>query len=411
MKFTNKSNQLIRFISETNFIPSIKHNKTTSNILLQLYDDILKAYKYLLERKKTEPTYSLNVKQMKDPSEISKPKKMKYAWVPPEVINHIDSHCSIELSYTFSLFDRKIKVFFMEESSSVNKNGSHQKYIDLIMMWLFILHLHSPKQCAKTLVIYFYFTSLEKRLPNSKTETLNENHVNTAFTFSCHSDGEIVLFRKEEWFKVFIHESFHTFGLDFSDMDNTQCSQRIRKVFKVISDVNAYEAYTEFWAETWNACFCSFLHMNDPGKKKEFLFLAENYINLERKYSYFQLVKTLSFMGLTYKSLYSNDKDHSSLREKLYKEKTNVLAYYVLKTVLMSNYEAFLEWCLTNNTSLFLFKKTQKQLMDFCTFVENHYKNIRMNRDMDNVEHFFHENKQNQSFLFKNLRMSVCEME
>jgi hypothetical protein len=183
-------------------------------------------------------------------------------------------------------------------------------------------------------------------------------------------------------------------------------------MFKVISDVNAFEAYTEFWAETWNACFCSFLHMNDPEKKKEFLFLAENYINLERKYSYFQLVKTLAFMGLTYKSLYSNDKVHSSLREKLYKEKTNVLAYYVIKTVLMSNYEAFLEWCFTNNnTSLFLFKKTQKQLMDFCVFIENHYKNIRMNRDIDNIEHFFHENKQNQSFLFKNLRMSVCEME
>ena len=182
-------------------------------------------------------------------------------------------------------------------------------------------------------------------------------------------------------------------------------------MFKVISDVNAYEAYTEFWAETWNACFCSFLHMNDPEKKKEFLFLAENYINLERKYSYFQLVKTLSFMGLTYKSLYSNDKIHSSLREKLYKEKTNVLAYYVIKTVLMSNYEQFLEWCFTNNNSLFLFKKTQKKLMDFCVFIENHYKNIRMNRDIDNVEHFFHENKQNQSFLFKNLRMSVCEME
>ena len=409
MKFTNKSKQLITFISKTEFISNIKHNGTTSNILLQLYDDILKANQYLLERKKTEPTYQLIEKQLKDPSEISKPKKMKYIWVPPEVIQHIESHCSIELSYSFSLFDRKIKLFFIEESTI--KHGSHQKYIDLIIMWLFILHLHSSKQCAKTLVIYFYFTSLEKKLPYSNKETLNENHVNTAFTFSCHTDGEIVLFRKEEWFKVFIHESFHTFGLDFSNMDNEQCSRYIKKMFKVISDVNAFEAYTEFWAETWNACFCSFLHMNDPRKKKEFLFLAENYINLERKYSYFQLVKTLSFMGLTYKSLYSNDKDQSSLREKLYKEKTSVLAYYVIKTVLMSNYEVFLEWCLMNNTSLFLFKKTQKQLMEFCIFVKNHYKNIRMTKDINNVEYYFHENKQNQTFLFKNLRMSVCEMD
>ena len=409
MKFTNKSKQLMNFISNTDFISNIKHTKNTSNILLQLHHNILEAHQSLMERKRLEPTYQLTVKQINHPWEMTKPKKMKYAWMPPQIIQHIESQCSIELSYTFSLFGRKITLIFIEESA--NKVRSYQKCIDLIIMWFFILHMYSPKQCANTLTIYFYFTSLEKKLPYSSSETLNENHINTGLTVSCHFNTEIVLFRKEEWFKVLIHETFHTFGLDFSDMDNTQCSQRIRKTFKVTSDVNAFEAYTEFWAETWNACFCSFLYMKEKSNRKEFLFLAENYINIERKYSYFQLVKTLAFMGLTYKSLYLEDKVHSSLREKLYKEKTNVLAYYVMKTVLMSNYEDFLTWCYTHNVSLVLFKKTQKNIMEFCTFLENHYKNARMNRDIDKVEQFFHENKQNQTFLFKNLRMSVCEMD
>jgi len=409
MKFTNKSKQLINFISKTDFISNIKHTKNTSKILLQLYNNVIEAHQFLMDRKRLEPIYQLSVKQINHPWEMTKPKKMKYAWMPLQVVQHIESQCSVELSYTFSLFDRKITLIFMEESA--NKVKSYQKCIDLIIMWLFILHMYSPRQCANTLTIYFYFTSLEKKLPHSSSETLNENHINTAFTFSCHADGEIVLFRKEEWFKVLIHETFHTFGLDFSDMDNTHCTQRIRKMFKVISDVNAFEAYTEFWAETWNACFCSYLHMKEKSNRKEFLFWAESYINIERKYSYFQLVKTLAFMGLTYKSLYLEDKVHSSLREKLYKEKTNVLAYYVMKTVLMSNYEDFLTWCFIHNISLVLFKKTQKHIMEFCTFLENHYKNARMNRDIDNAEQFFHENKQNQTFLFKNLRMSVCEMD
>jgi hypothetical protein len=41
---------------------------------------------------------------------------------------------------------------------------------------------------------------------------------------------------------------------------------------------------------------------------KEFLVLSEHYINLERKYSYFQLVKALNFMGITYKHLFMEDK-------------------------------------------------------------------------------------------------------
>ena len=33
-----------------------------------------------------------------------------------------------------------------------------------------------------------------------------------------NSLSEIVIFRREEWFKVLIHETFHNYGLDFSDL-------------------------------------------------------------------------------------------------------------------------------------------------------------------------------------------------
>lgn len=409
MKFTTKSKQLIDFIKETNFVSNIKHNKTTSNIFLHLYQKIFEAYQFLLKRKQQEPTYHLTTIKINNASQIIKPRKMNYSWIPIEIIKHIETHISIELSYSFSLFERKIKLYFMDEfPRNINQ---YQKIIDLIIMWLYIVHSVSTNPCANTLVIYCYFTSLEKTLPYSNSEILNQNHVNTAFTVACQSDTEIVLFRKEEWFKVLIHESFHTFGLDFSDMNNDKCKNRILKTFKVISDVNLFEAYTEFWAETLNACFCSFIHLKEKENTKEFLFLLENYINIERKYSYFQLVKTLDFMGLTYKNLYSEDKNHQFMRDKLYKEKTNVLSYYVIKSVLMSNYENFLIWCMTNNISLLMFKKTHKNLMEFCSFIENHYKNHRMITDIQRTEHFFHENKQNKTFLFKNMRMSICELD
>ena len=37
-------------------------------------------------------------------------------------------------------------------------------------MWLYILNEYSSKECASNLIVYFYFTSLEKRLPNSNID-------------------------------------------------------------------------------------------------------------------------------------------------------------------------------------------------------------------------------------------------
>jgi len=130
-------------------------------------------------------------------------------------------------------------------------------------MWLYIINQYASKQCANSLVIYLYFTSLEKRIPNSNISILDEINVNTAFTSTCPKDSEIVVFRKEEWFKVFIHETFHNFALDFSDMNNNDAHKCILDIFKVNSNVNLYEAYTEFWAEIMNALFCSFFFIKE----------------------------------------------------------------------------------------------------------------------------------------------------
>ena len=39
--------------------------------------------------------------------------------------------------------------------------------------------------------------------------------------------SEIIIFRNEEWFKVFVHETFHLFGVDFSNMSNLKKSKDI----------------------------------------------------------------------------------------------------------------------------------------------------------------------------------------
>jgi hypothetical protein len=211
---------------------------------------------------------------------------------------------------------------------------------------------------------------------------------------------------------VFIHETFHNFALDFSDMNNDECTKQILSIFPVKSEVNLYESYTEFWAEIINTLFCSFLSLKNKNNIDEFLESSEYFINLERAHSFFQLVKTLDFMGLEYTDLYSNSTHGNISRNTFYKEKTNVLSYYVIKTILINNYQQFLLWCKTNNFSLLQFKKTLTNQREFCNFIQKTYKNKSM---LENVKSsnicltHIKKNKKNE-YLLNNMKMSICEL-
>ena len=427
MKLTNKSKQFLSFFTNNKYIHHIKHTNATNSILLKLYYDILNAYKFLQSIKKNN-TYDYEITKIQNSLDITKPKNFNYNSFPQVIRDHIDELSLSEIAYNFSLFNRKIKVVFVVEDPNIElKINTYNKYVDSIIMWLYILNLYSSKQCANSLVIYFYFTSLEKKLPVSNIYILDEKHINTAFTTTCPKDSEIVIFRHEEWFKVFIHETFHNFGLDFSDMNNDNCHNYLLKIFKVNSLVNSYEAYTEFWAEIINALFCSFYSLKNANKEndtianqREFLSNAEFFINFERCYSFFQLIKILDFMGLSYKDLYLNKLENQLLRETLYKENTNVLAYYVIKTVMMNNYPSFLTWCDKNNLSLIAFKKTIANQQKFCEFIEKNYKSASMLENIDNSELFLEQLKKKKNnavinskmkhFLLTNLRMTICEL-
>ena len=416
MNITKKSTQLISFLQNNTYI---KHNKPTvktKTILLELYSDILEAYNYLLSlKKKNKPWYSIKTKHIQSSFQISKPTSFSFNSFPKPVQSHINELAMVEISYTFSLFDRNIKVIFtLEETDAQLKIDVYNTYIEIIFIWLYVLNQYASKQCSKTLTIFLYSTSLEKHLPPSNLYILDENNANTAFTRTCPKNSEIVIYRKEEWFKVLIHETFHNFGLDFSDMDTKDCTNHILQLFPVKSEVNLYESYTEFWAEIMNACFCSFFLLKNKTNKNEFLSTCEIIIHFERLYSFFQLVKTLRFMSLTYNNLFENTVESHILRETMYKEKTNILSYYIIKTILLNNYNGFLNWCKIHNISLLQFNKTIKNLKDYCLFIEKNYKQLDMLKNVAKTEKFFNEMKSKeinkQSFLFTNMRMTVLEM-
>jgi hypothetical protein len=416
MKLSKKSKELMLFFTEYKHLNKVKQTKHTDDIIMELYKDIYEGYKYLNSLKQKGSYYNVKTKQILSSNQITKPKNFNFKSFPEDVRKHIDEFTFYEITYTFSLYGRHIKVNFMLEDDNTDlKIETFNKYIDSIIIWLYILNQHSSKQCVSALEVYFYFTSLEKKIPNSNIHILDEINVNTAFTTTCPKDSEIVVFRREEWFKVFIHETFHNFGLDFSDMNNSECNKCILNIFNVKSDVNLYESYTEFWAEIINALFCSFLSLKNKNNIEEFLSYSEFFINFERTYSFFQLVKTLNFMGLNYKDLYSKTEHSKIIRNNLYKEKTNVLSYYIIKTILINNYQGFLAWCKHNNFSLLQFKKTISNQNEYCKFIEKNYKTTSMLNGVKEAKNFVSNidkkgKIKNFNYIVSNLRMSICEL-
>ena len=417
MKISKKSKQLMAFFTKNKYIAPISQTKTTDKIITELYYDILDAYNYLLTLKKTNVNiYNINTKRIFNFAQITRPKNFNANSFPLAVRNHIDESMMSEISYHFSLFEREIKIHFLVEEENIDLQiNKYNKYVDHIIMWLYILNQYASKQCSRSLTLYFYFTSLEKHLPSSNVSILDEINVNTAFTTTCPKDSEIIVFRKEEWFKVLIHETFHNFGLDFSDMNNNEMKKCILSIFNVKSEVNLYESYTEFWAEIINALFCSFISCHNKLNIEEFLSNADYFINFERIFSFFQLVKTLNFMGLQYRDLYSLSEFSKILRNHLYKEKTNVLSYYVIKCILINSYPSFLLWCKSNNLSILQFKKTPMSQNEFCKFIQKNYKTSVMLNGIDNTQLFFNtiskkKNNKNLQYLLSNLRMSICEL-
>jgi len=406
MKLTNESKTLINFIMKNNIQNGI-NKSTNKKCLQQLYELFADAFEYIGALKKS-PFFTVEEVKVNNFKQIPKPMTFPASSFHPEIKQYIDSNIVSYYKYTLvPLFNRNIVIYFIVSKNERISKQMLNNYIEYLLVWLYILNEISLSTCSESLTIYFYITSLKKQLPNGHKTILDEKHVNTAFTRTCAKNAEIVIFRKEEWFKVFIHETMHSFGLDFSGLNVTQCNKIMLSTFHVKSDVNLYESYTEFWARIINICFCSFL-IND-NKNISFNIFYKNFnelLGIEVAYSCYQMVKVLNYIGINYVSLIED-----KLTKNKYNEKTSVLSYYIITFILMFNANSFLTWCNTNNTDLILFTQTQENIMKFCQFIKTHYKKTDLLYYIFNMEELFGKlNDGNSTFLQKNLRMTSCEL-
>jgi hypothetical protein len=202
-----------------------------------------------------------------------------------------------------------------------------------ILTWLKIIKQLCPHSCNnRNLKVCIYMTKLKKILPINKNIPFDEIHINTGYTMTCplaEKDNEIVIYRKEEWFKVFIHETIHNMSLDFSDMSTQELEpihSKILRIFKINSKVNLYEAYTECWARIIHSLFQA------QGSLSQLNFI----LNKEQTFMNNQCSKILYFYGVKYSDLLLGNANA------VYKENTNVFSYYFLTYIFFINRDDFI---------------------------------------------------------------------
>lgn len=287
-------------------------------------------------------------------------------YIPFEIREIIDNSKKIKTEFTFSIHGRNfsLSMYHFQTTSDLLLN----KHITRIFIWLYVAIYFAPSKCSQTMRINIYFTNKTKILPESNSP-LKQNHANTAFTTACDINTEINIFREEEWFKVFVHETFHCLGLDFSEMNKTRSNALIFKLFPVKSDVRLFETYCETWAETINVMFISFFSTRNNNIEK-MLQKTETMLYYERLFTLIQCTKVLRHFGLTYEGIHAKSKQNEN-----YKEETQILSYYILKSIYMFYHNDFIEWCLLNNGSTLNFKKTGENIEKYAGFIKDHYRN------------------------------------
>jgi len=402
-------------------IPGLRYDYLTDNtsddIIAYFYSLLTEADEYV-DKKTTGKCFQYNLTKIHMISQIPRPTTMDSHFFPKKIRTYIDDNAAYNIQFTCTIKGRLINIYFvLTNEIKPGEYDTLEKYVHMMYMWFYILNDCSSRKCSKTVSIFIYFTPFEKQLPDNQLHIVGTEHANSAYTTGCKEHTEIVLYRKEEWFKVFIHETFHNFGLDFSNMSMDGVNKKLKDIFNVNIEFNLYESYCESWGRLINTLMYSYQSIRQKikpyshGKMSKMLTTFKNNfkkdIQRECEHSLIQAIKILHFLDLKYNYIVDKNDQHISICNYLYKENTSVFSYYIITSLLMNNYSRFMDWCSKNNNLLLQFKKTPGNLDSYMSFIDNCCKNTKILRNISTIEKCF---SNDDYILLRTLRMSINDV-
>jgi hypothetical protein len=368
-KYANSLLKLVARCGVTDDSMTLSMRDTLYQIYTQIYFELKDSNKLLLQE--VLPKINVYKKSIRERKSIPKPEGFDSAYFIPEyirkqIVKEAAYFYTCKTSLDYGDFKRDIRINIIRPKNADNFLKV-EWVIYKMLQWLFVLGQNANPRCGKELTVYFYDTEHFKLFPVSNKSELGVENVNSAYADVCSSEDTIVIFRREEWLKVFIHECFHALGLDFASIDVLPLEKKLKKIYGLDIDYLPTEAYAETWARILNIMSVAFdgsLESNtvESKKMKDFIENVVYMTQIERIFSVVQAVRVLSFYGMDYNSLFVNHDNN-------YKEDTGVFAYYIETAVLMINFDKFLNFCYTNNLTLFQFRFTPETIRKYTSLI------------------------------------------
>ena len=335
------------------------------------------------------------------------------------------------LVYTLPYKNKIINIKFVEYSKiSQSYLSNLDKIVKNMLAQIYLVsQLSINDLCSKDgFSVIIFMSPYKRKLEKKQGDILGAKNVNGGFCYGCKSKGEIIVYRKEEFFKVFSHELIHNFGVD-TNMWKFMAAAKVNnsKEYKIYNkfvdnysldgenDIVPQEALVEFWGVFLNNTIYSYVYSNNCNlsthkqKLKIFKEMFKKIMEFEITHSLLQTTKILQHNNISYLDILSNSKDIS------YRENTHIFSYYVLKLFLLYNYSAFINTNITtsNGKSIYFQKSlvnmeeffnylnavsNSKSLMDNLKYMEKHYIFLKSQKKSREIK-----------YLISNLRMSMLE--
>lgn len=278
------------------------------------------------------------------------------AYIPNPILPFIQTKTIEQNIFTFQINDQTIIVRMASYSQDQLSSLYQQKCLECIYTWIHFIQPYRQPKCSKQLTISLYLTPFKKKLPAVSKEVIDTTHVNTAFTYACMPTNTIHIFREEEWQKVMFHETFHAFGIDFSHMESASnvLSRQIQSRFHLQSPPAVFEAYTELCAEIMHLIYMCLISSKTIALETTRFYQL---VNKELDYSFYQCAKILGHYQTNYLAI-TQSASHA------YKENSNVhvFSYFMLKTMLMFSFDAFILYIKENGG--FCFECSKRTVAD-----------------------------------------------
>ena len=226
MLFSDSSERLMKFFIDNfddfdSFIikKTERNQRNLDSMIRTLYNDIYRADKFIKLLNKNNKI-KIKLKEVNKLSDMPETSHMKSSYVMESARHYVKENIKGYIECNVKLDSRLIWIYFpLFSDSDFNNLQKYHTYFHWMLVWLKVSNFYSNSRCARELKIFCFLTPFKKTLPSSQLTILSAEHCNTGVTTSCTGKGEICIYRVEEFFKVFIHESYQILGLDFSGID------------------------------------------------------------------------------------------------------------------------------------------------------------------------------------------------